>query len=92
MNKEASLDHLERAKERQTDESLHGYLIHRMLGVDNISCHRQLARRQYLNICPNSTVYDQELPDCLKRFSLSGRVYLEHDCPNLLVFDWIRSQ
>lgn len=74
-NEETRLDMLERAKERQQDDSIIVYLTQRSLGQHNVTCHRQLARRQYLNICPDTTLYEQELPDCLKRFSLSGRVW-----------------
>ena len=69
-----SLDELEAQRVTREDDSIDEYLIKRALGVEPVTRSRVAARRQYVNICPTATTYEQEMPACLKRFSISGKV------------------
>lgn len=73
MNK-PSLDALEKYREGCEDDSVSDYIMKRSLGIDNVTRSRQNARRQYVNICPSATLYEQETSACLKRFSTTGKV------------------
>jgi hypothetical protein len=69
-----SLDELEAQRVTREDDSIDEYLMKRALGVGSVVHSRVAARKQYVNICPTATIYEQEMPTCLKRFSLSGKV------------------
>lgn len=68
------LDVLERRQAARVDESSGDYLWRRAIGAYAPMCVRQEARRQYVSVCPDSTLYEQEMPCCLKRFSNNGQV------------------
>lgn len=71
-----TLDSLERQRALCEDGKLSEYILQRELGYYQCTASRQVARRQYVNIRPTETLYEQEIPACLKRFSPCGKVGL----------------
>lgn len=78
MTKESNgddlLNRLERWRSTQVDESPSEYLLNRTLGQVEATTARQRARRQYVDIVPECTLYEQEIPAYLRRFSPCGQV------------------
>ena len=74
LSQDQILDVLERRRAARVDESSGDYLWGRAIGAHAPMCARQAARRQYVSVCPDSTLYEQEMPCCLKRFSNNGQV------------------
>ena len=75
MNTSLTLDTLERRQESREDASVADYLLLRSLGRVGPAVARQTARKQYVNIVPSATLYEQEMPACLRRFSPCGKVF-----------------
>lgn len=82
MTKFVSLDRLEQLREGRHDESILSYITRRTVGGVNSTIARQTARRQYVSIALNGTVYEQEMPAYLKKFSPSGDVKGHHNSTN----------
>lgn len=74
MNRLVPLDRLEELREARVDDSIQDYVVKRSMGTICPTRARQAARRQYVNVVPYATVYEQELPAHVKKFSPSGKV------------------
>lgn len=74
MNRFVSLDRLEELREARVDDSIQDYVLKRATGAICPTRARQAARRQYVNVVPYATIYEQELPAHVKKFSPSGQV------------------
>ena len=83
-----SLDELEARRSALQDDSIDGYLMRRTLGMEPVGCARQTARRQYINVCPTATLYDQEVSASLKRFSPCGQVATRPRSIRLMTSIW----
>lgn len=90
-NNDKVLDRLECNRRLCKDDSISDYLLRRSLGLGEQRNARVQARRQYVNVCPTATLYEQEMPSFLRRFSPSGKVShpRKHKCHPFVVFDWI---
>lgn len=74
MNRFVPLDRLEELREARADDSIQEYVVKRSIGAICPTRARQAARRQYVNVVPYATIYEQELPAHVKKFSPSGKV------------------
>lgn len=96
MNRFVPLDRLEELREARVDDSIQDYVVKRSMGAICPTRARQAARRQYVNVVPYATIYEQELPAHVKKFSPSGKVETLLAITNThgfgLVFSWIWPQ
>ena len=76
-----SFDIRERSRSRQRDQSVIDYLKTRSIGGQKSLLG---TKRQYVNVAPQTTLYEQETLDYVKKFSLTGNVSLFCDTLGLL--------